>query len=49
MRMYQCKNNVNSKKRKGGDLNEIKLKYELLAIAETAKNADDAAKAVQAF
>lgn len=50
MRMYQLQKQRELEEKEGGDLNEIKLKYELLAIAETAKNADDAAaKAVQAF
>ena len=50
MRLYQLQKQRELEEKEGGDLNEIKLKYELLAIAETAKNADDAAaKAVQAF
>ena len=50
MRLYQLQKQRELEEREGGDLNEIKLKYELLAIAETEKNADDAAaKAVQAF
>ena len=50
MRMYQLQKQRELEEKEGGDLNEIKLKYELLAIAETSKNADDAAaKAVQAF
>jgi len=49
-RMDQLQKQRELEEKEGGDLNEIKLKYELLAIAETAKNADDAAaKAVQAF
>ncbi|NLV92921.1 MAG: hypothetical protein GX031_00035, partial [Candidatus Riflebacteria bacterium] len=43
MRMYQLQKQRELEEKEGGDLNEIKLKYELLAIAETAKNADDAA------
>lgn len=50
MRLYQLQKQRELEEKEGGDLNEIKLKYELLAIAETEKNADDAAaKAVQAF
>ena len=50
MRMYQLQKQRELEEKEGGDLNEIKLKYELLAIAETAKNAESAAaKAVQAF
>lgn len=50
MRLYQLQKQRELEEKEGGDLKEIKLKYELLAIAETEKNADDAAaKAVQAF
>ncbi|HPB85606.1 MAG TPA: hypothetical protein PLR63_07445 [Paludibacteraceae bacterium] len=50
MRLYQLQKQRELEEKEGGDINEIKLKYELLAAAETAKNADDAAaKAVQAF
>ena len=50
MRLYQLQKQRELEEKEGGDINEIKLKYELLAIAETEKNADDAAaKAVQAF
>lgn len=45
MRMYQLQKQRELEEKEGGDLNEIKLKYELLAIAETAKNADDAQSA----
>src|SRR5574344_39063 len=50
MRLYQLQKQRELEEKEGGDLNEIKLKYQLLAISETAKNADDAAaKSVQAF
>lgn len=50
MRLYQLQKQRELEEKEGGDLKEIRLKYELLAIAETEKNADDAAaKAVQAF
>ena len=50
MRLYQLQKQRELEEKEGGDPNEIRLKYQLLAIAETEKNADDAAaKAVQAF
>ena len=50
MRLYQLQKQRELEEKEGGDINEIKIKYQLLAIAETEKNADDAAaKAVQAF
>lgn len=50
MRLYQLQKQRELEEKEGGDLKEIKLKYELLAIAEKEKHADDAAaKAVQAL
>lgn len=50
LRLYQLQKQRELEEKEGGDPKQIKLKYELLAIAETEKNADDAAaKAVQAF
>lgn len=50
MRLYQLQKQRELEEKEGGDLNEIKIKYQLLAIAETAKNADEAAaQAVKAL